>query len=153
MTVRVSVRVDKIFRLQASLSAKAEANVKDAAFLTRDFAAAISPVRTGALRASWYVSGPGNDTTYPEASGAAAAANPQAVIMDEAKAAQVDQQMGQLRNTLGMFSNPEAIVSSAVNYSVYLEEGTKYMAPRPILRPAAEVGRAALLSSMPKVAD
>ena len=73
--------------------------------------------------------------------------------MEEAKAAQVDPQLGQLRNTLGMFSNPEAIVSSAVNYSVYLEEGTKYMAPRPILRPASEAGRAALLSSMPKVAD
>ena len=153
MTVRVSVRVDKIYRLQASLSAKSQEAVKSAAFITRDFASSISPVRTGALQASWYVSGPGNDTTYPEASGAAAAANPRAIILEEAKAAQVDPQMGQLRNTLGMFSNPEAIVSSAVNYSVYLEEGTKYMAPRPILRPASEAGRAALLSSMPKVAD
>lgn len=153
MTVRVTVRKDKLDRLQSSISANSTDAVKQSANTCAFFAAATSPVRTGALRTSWYVSGPGDESDYPERSNAAREANPQAIILDEAKAALVDPSVGQLRNNLGQFSHPECIVSSAVNYSLFLEEGTRYMAPRPILRPASEQARNQLLSLMAKVAD
>lgn len=153
MTIRVTVRKDKLDRLQASIGNNSADAVTQASKVCRDFASSLSPVRTGALQASWYVSGPGDETDYPQRSSAASALNPLAIILDEAKAAIVDPSVGQLRNNLGQFSHPECIVSSAVNYSLFIEEGTVYMAPQPVLRPASEQARNVLLSLMAKVAD
>lgn len=153
MTIKVTVRTDKLQRLQASIGTNSVDAVRQSAGVCRAFAAAISPVRTGALRTSWYISGPGDESDYPERSSAAKSLNPLAIILDEAKAAVVDPSVGQLRNNLGQFSYPECIVSSAVNYSLFIEEGTRYMAPQPVLRPSAEQARNVLVSLMSKVAD
>lgn len=153
MGIKVTVRTDNIPRLQASISSKSVDAVQSAANVCRDLASALSPVRTGALRESWYVSGPGDQSDYPQRAAAASSRNPLAVILDEAKAAIVDPSVGQLRNNLGQFSNPEAIVSSAVNYSVFIEEGTRFMGAQPVLHPAAEAARNALIDNLSKVAD
>lgn len=129
--------------VEGGLQKNATDVVRAAAVVCQQFASAVSPVRTGALQVSWYVSGPNEESSYPEQSGAARGRNPQAIILDEAKANFVEPDLKQ----------PVAIISSAVNYSVFLEEGTRYMAPQPILRPAAEAARAALLNGLKGIAD
>jgi HK97 gp10 family phage protein len=149
----VFVRVNRINQVQASITDRSKETVRDSARYMRDYAQAIAPVRTGAFRASLYVNGPDGKSDYPERAAAAAQANPRAHIIDEIKAADVDTGVGQLRNNLGQFSLDEAIVASAVEYSVFLEEGTRYMAPRPTLRPAAEATRQQFADAMSHVAD
>ena len=68
-------------------------------------------------------------------------------------AATLDPKVDRLRDRLGRFSLPEAVVSSAVEYSLYLEEGTTRMAPRPTLRPAALVTEQFFKAAMSGVAD
>src|SRR6266550_5314467 len=97
----------------------------------RDYAEGIAPRRTGAFAASIYRNGPGTYSDYAQHAAVALALNPKAALIGELIAAQVDVVMSQLRNSLGQFSLPEAIVGSAVEYSIFLEEGTRYMAPQP----------------------
>lgn len=137
--------------VQASITSRAEDTVRDSAKYMRDLAEAIAPVRTGAFAASIYVNGPGDYSDYAQRAGVAAARNPKARIIPELLAARVDTR--QLRNNLGQFSLPEAIVASAVEYSVFLEDGTRYMGPRPTFRPAAEGTRAQFADAMSHVAD
>lgn len=153
MTFSLSVRVNKISAVQTSIADRSMEIVKDSAEFMRDYASSIAPVRTSAFSASIYVNGPGGFTDYAERAGAASQRNPKAHIVPELQAAQVDTGVGQLRNSLGQFSLPEAIVASAVEYSLYLEEGTRYMAPRPTLRPAAEATRQQFAEAMKHVAD
>lgn len=140
--ITVRILSNRIAELSAALGKNAEGVVRDAAKDGRDFASAISPVRTGALQASWYVSGPNEESDYPEHSSAAAGLNPQAVILEEARASFVEPDLVQ----------PVAIISSAVNYSIFIEEGTRYMAPQPVLRPTAEHIRAILVNGMKGIA-
>lgn len=153
MAFSIVVRKNTINRLQASITDRSKETVRSSAEYMRNYAQAIAPVRTGAFRTSLYVNGPGNQTDYPERAAAAAEANPKARIIAEIRAADIDTRVGQLRNNLGQFSLDEAIVASAVEYSVMLEEGTRYMAPRPTLRPAAESTRAQFAEAMTHVAD
>jgi hypothetical protein len=57
------------------------------------------------------------------------------------------------RGANGQFSAPEAVVGSAVKYSIFLEDGTRYMAPRPTFRPAIEATRERFVAGMKTVAD
>lgn len=140
----ITVRVDN--RVLATLPGVIVKNAADAVRQTamdgRQLVSALSPVRTGALRASWYVSGPNGESTYPADSGTARELNPLAVILDEATPELAEPDLPQ----------PCAILSSAVNYSIFIEEGTRYMAPRPVLRPASEVMRNELISLLSGVA-
>lgn len=127
--------------------------MQESAEYMRDYAASIAPRQTGAFAASLYVNAHGGLSDYALHAAAALLHNPKAHIIPEMSAAQVDPVVGQLRNSLGQFSLPEAIVGSAVEYSLYLEEGTRYMAPRPTLRPAAEATRQRFADAMKHVAD
>lgn len=153
MAFSIVVRVNRINRVQASITDRSKETVLESARFMRAYATAIAPVRTGAFRTSLYINGPGNQSDYPERAAAAAEANPDAHIIAEIRAADVDPGVGQLRDNLGRFSLDEAIVASAVEYSVHLEEGTRYMGPRPTLRPAAEATRVQFADAMTHVAD
>jgi hypothetical protein len=66
----------------------------------------------------------------------------------------VDPKLGQLRDLqTGRFTFPQTIVASAVEYSLYLEDGTVYMAPRPTLRTANLAAEQKFKSDMSQVAD
>lgn len=153
MAISFTVRTDKIGRVQASIQDNAKSAVKDSAVYMRDLASAIAPRRTGAFAASMYVSGPGTESDYNERAAEARDLNPEANILPEANAATVDPGVGQLRDNQGRFSRQQAIVSSAVEYALYLEEGTRYMAPQPTLHEAAEGARAVFINAMQRVAD
>jgi hypothetical protein len=154
MTFTVTIRRNVIPQVQASICDKSESSVRDSADYMAGYAANIAPVRTGAFRASFYRNGPQNESTYPERSSAARSLNPLAQIVPELKAAIVDPKLGQLRDQqTGRFTYPQSIVSSAVHYSLYLEEGTIHMAPRPTLRPAALATERQFIGDMKQVAD
>lgn len=140
ITVRYTSRFGVV---EGGLQKNATDVVRDAANACAQFAINISPVRTGALKSSWYVSGPNQESDYSSAADFAERLNPLAIIMDEATADLVEPDLKQ----------PVAIISSAVNYAIFLEEGTRYMAPQPILTPAAEVARTTLLNGMKGIAD
>lgn len=153
MAFSVTVTKNKIPATKASITDKAKAIVKESAEYMRGYAASIAPKQTGAFAASIYVNGPGDSSDYVLRAAAALLHNPKAHIIPEQQAALVDIGLGQLRNALGQFSLPEAIVASAVEYSLYLEEGTRYMGARPTLRPAAEAARQQFADAMKHVAD
>lgn len=153
MGFTVTVRTNRINQVQASIKDHATDAVRDSAEFMRDYAAQIAPARTGAFAASLYVNGPEGFSNYQEHASMASQRNPHARIISEIRAADVDTGLGQLRANTGQFSLPEAIVASAVEYSVFLEDGTRYMAPRPTLRPAAEATRTQFAQAMSHVAD
>lgn len=154
MSITVTIRRNVIPQVQASICDKSEAAVRDDAHYMQGYAASIAPVQTGAFRESLYVNGPNNESDYSEHAGLASSHNPKAIIVPELRAAIVDPKLGQLRDLrTGRFTFPQAIVASAVQYSLYLEEGTVHMAPRPTLRPAALVTEQRFKSDMSKVAD
>lgn len=152
MPITVSVRRNDIPRVQASIKDRSETAVRDSAHFMRDYAQQIAPRRTGAFAASLYVNGPGQESDYSSRVAQAKGLNSSANIVPELRAAQVDTG-GRTRNSLGQFSQPEAIVSPAVEYGLYLEEGTVHMAPRPTLRQAALVTEPRFKADMSKVAD
>lgn len=152
MAFSVVVRKNNIPAVRTSITDRANKIVKESAEYMRSYAVGIAPRQTGAFAASLYVN-LGSFSDYAVAAGAALVRNPKAHIIPEMRAAQVDTGVGQLRNSSGQFSLPEAIVASAVEYSLYLEEGTRYMAPRPTLRPAAEATRQHFADAMKHVAD
>lgn len=153
MPLSITVRTNRINRVQSSITERAKATVADSAKFMRDYAQGIAPVRTGAFASSIYVNGPGNVSSYSQHAAAASQLNPKAHIIPELIAAQVDTGLSRLRNNAGQFSLPEAIVASAVEYSVFLEDGTRYMGPRPTFRPAAEATRQQFAEAMEHVAD
>lgn len=153
MPISVSIRRNDISRVQASITDRSEDVVRDNAHFMRDYAQGIAPVRTGAFRTSLYVNGPGDESDYTERASAALRLNPTARIVPELRAAYLDTGVSQLRNSLGRFSLSEAIVSGAVEYTIFLEEGTVYMAPRPTLRQAALATEPRFKTDMSKVAD
>src|SRR3954469_7355487 len=154
MAWTVTIRKNVIPQVQASIVSKSTDAIRDNAHFMQDYAAQIAPVRTGAFRESIYVNGPENESDYTEHAGLAKSRNPTARIVPELKAAIVDPKVGQLRNLqTGQFTFPQAIVSSAVEYSLYLEEGTVHMAPRPTLRPAALVAENLFKNLMSLVAE
>lgn len=153
MAFSVTVTKNRISGVQSRITDNAKAIVKSSAEYMRDYAVSIAPVDTGAFRASIYVSGPDAFTDYPEHAAAALVHNPKAHLISEFQAALVDPVVNQLRNSLGQFSLPEAIVASAVEYSLYLEEGTRYMGAQPTFRPASEATRQQFADAMKHVAD
>lgn len=154
MTFEVSIRWNKIPQVQASICDKAEDGVRDSAHYMQQYAADIAPRRTGAFSASIYVNGPAAETDYAEHVAMAKERNAKANIVPELRAAIVDPHLGQLRDQqTGRFTFPQAICSSAVEHSLYLEEGTVHMSPRPTLRPAALASEQQFKTAMKQVAD
>lgn len=154
MGFSIVVRTNRINQVQARITDNAVNVVREQSRFMRDYAAGIAPRDTGSFASSLYVNGPGTETDYPSRAQAAADANPRAVIIDQITAAQADTSIGgQLRNALGQFSLPEAIVASAVEHSVFLENGTRYMAPQPTLGPAAAATLSRFESAMRDIAD
>jgi len=153
LTFSVFLRKNEIPQVQGNIIGKTVDAVRDSATYMRDYAKTIAPVDTGAFRASLYVNGPNDESDYAERAAAAKDLNPRANIVPELRAASLDPQVDRLRDYLGRFALPEAVVSSAVEYSLYLEEGTSRMAPRPTLRPAALVAEEYFKAKMRDVAD
>ncbi len=154
MGFTVSITKNVIPQVRVSIAKKSEDAVRDNAHYMQDYASRIAPVLTGAFRESIYVNGPQNESDYSEHAGMARSHNPRAHIVPELRAAIVDPKLGQLRDLVsGQFTYPQAIVGSAVEYSLYLEEGTVHMAPRPTLRPAALATESKFKSDMSNVAD
>ena len=149
----VIIRKNDIPRVQASVVEKTVEAVRDSAQFMRSYAQTIAPVDTGAFRGSLYINGPNNESDYAEAVARAQDLNPRAVIVPELKAADVDPKVDQLRDNFGRFSLPEAIVGSAVLHSLFLEEGTTRMGPRPTFRPAALVTENFFKDKMKKILD
>ncbi len=154
MPFSVSITKNIIPQVRVSIINNAEDAVRDSAHYAQDYAQSIAPVDTGAFRASIYVNGPNQETDYAIAVVKAKALNPSAHIVPELLAALVDPKLGQLRDVVtGRFTFPQTIVSSVVEYSLYLEEGTVHMSPRPTLRLANLAAEQKFKSDMSKVAD
>lgn len=154
MPFTVTITRNVIPQVRASIEDKALENVRNNAHNMQTYAQSIAPVRTGAFRTSIYVNGPEQESDYSIRAGQARQANPLAHIVPELRAAIVDPKLGQLRDLQsGRFTYPQAIVSSAVEYSLYLEEGTVHMAPRPTFRQAALATEQRFIADMRTVAD
>lgn len=153
MPITVTVRRNVISKLRGSIVDNTEDATRDSAHFMRDYARSIAPVKTGAFRASLYVNGPNDESDYSQAVANAKGDNSQANIIPELRAASLALGAKQLRDELGRFSLPQAIVAPAVEYGLYLEEGTVHMAPRPTLRPAALVTENYFKTAMSHVAD
>lgn len=153
MPFSVSVRFNKIPQVRASIAEKTIGAVRDSAHFMRDYAQTIAPVRTGAFRGSLYVNGPNGESDYGSAAAQAIRLNPAARIVPEQQAALLDLGVKRFRDDLGRFSLPQAIVAPAVEYGLFLEEGTVHMAPRPTLRPAALYAENFFKNVMSHVAD
>jgi hypothetical protein len=151
--ITVFVRYNRIPTVQGSIVEKTVDAVRESSHYMQDIAKSIAPVLTGAFRESIYVNGPNDESDYSERAGAAANLRPGVVLVPEQIAANLDPQVQRLRDRLGRFSLPEAIVSSAVIYAAYLEEGTAFMAPRPTFRQAALMTEQPFKNAMMKVAD
>lgn len=143
MAFTVTVRFNIIPKVITTITDESADAVRDSAHYSRDYATAIAPIRTGALRDSFYVHGPNNESDYAERAAAAENANPRANIVREVRDA-----------TEGTDTRkPKAIVASAVEYALYLEEGTVHMAPRPTLIQASLVGAERFRHLMAHIAD
>lgn len=155
MPITLIVRRNDIPNVKARIADKNVDAVRDNAHFMRDYAQSIAPVRTGAFRASLYVNFQGEQTEsdYGQAAARALQLNPRARIVPEQQAALLDQNVNRFRNPLGQFTQPEAVVSSAVEYALYLEEGTVHNSPRPTLRQAALATEPRFKTDMGKVAD
>lgn len=153
MAFKVTLRRDRLDRLIASVATRATDEVRDNATYLRDYGYAIAPKDTGAFSQSLYVSGPNDESDYAERSNAARSLRPQAVIINEIRPASFNTTVQRFRGPNGQFSTPEAVVGSAVEYSIFLEDGTRYMAPRPTFRPAVEATRERFIAGMKTVAN
>jgi hypothetical protein len=147
------IRKNAIPQVQGSIVEKTVDSVRDSSTFMRDAARTIAPVDTGAFRASIYINGPNDESDYAQSAANAKGLRPRANIVPELQAATLDPSVARLRDRLGRFSLPEAVVSSAVEYSLYLEEGTAFMSPRPTFKNAALMTEQVFKASMSKVAD
>src|SRR4051812_38404642 len=116
----VSLTKNIIPQVRLSIVDKSTDAVRDSAHFTQSYASSIAPRRTGAFAVSIYVNGPDTESDYSEHAGHAESANPNANIVQELQAAIVDPRANRLRDAeTGRFTVPQAIVSSAVEYSLY----------------------------------
>jgi hypothetical protein len=146
--ITVTVRGNIIPQVRATITDRSESAVRDNANAIQALCEVNSPRRTGALSVSWYRHGPGNESNYGLHETAARVLNPLANINPEV-------QIGTQKTDpdTGKLVNPKAVVASAVEYSLYLEEGTVHMSPHPILRPASLIVERSFIADMSKVAD
>lgn len=141
MGIRVTVRSNKIAATSASITKNATQAVSDTVEAGGRLASALSPVRTGSLSSSWYASGPNGVSNYPQSAEEAFGLNPLAYILDELTPEVAEPDLPQ----------PCAILASAVEHDIFVEEGTRYMSPRPILYPTAEAMRNQFLDLLKQV--
>lgn len=145
---RFTVRLndDPLQRLIRDMPTRTRKAVDENAVAIRDLAQATAPRDTGSLAVSLYVSN-GEDSDYGTAAAAAAARNPDAVIVPEARPEFV----------LSLFGSGSpgfaAVVGSAVEHGLFVEYGTVHMAPRPFLTQAVEAIREQFIGDMSNVAD
>jgi len=140
MPVKVTL-TSQIPALVSGIQTKATANVASAGKFCQNYAQLVAPKDTGALAASIYVSGPGDDTTYPQAESGAIDRNPLIrEVVTEIKPQEVDDKSGP--------QHPVAVIAPAAPYGIFQEDGTRYMAPQPFMRPAAEQTRNQFLGLM-----
>jgi hypothetical protein len=144
MPVRVRV-ISRIPQAQAAIVKNTTDAVRDAAQYGRTYASQIAPRRTGSLADSMYVSGPGEDSSYPQATSTASSDNPRAIIVPEVKPSEAEPNVSP--------TYPVAVYAPGVEHSIFIEEGTRYMAPQPFLIPSSEVVRNFFLGAVVKVAD
>jgi hypothetical protein len=155
MPITVTTRYNRIPEVKARVTDRNVDAVRDAAYFMRDYAQTIAPVLTGAFRSSIYVNinSPEPESGYAEAVARALRLRPKAGIVPEQQAANLDSNVGRQRNTLGQFTLPEAIVSSAVEYAAFLEDGTVYIGPRPTFRQAGLAAEPSFRTDVSNVAD
>lgn len=145
MAISYTVRSDHIAELKTSMVKHTMDNVAQAADELAGRAIAIAPQRTGSLVQSIYVSGPGNQTDYSERASSASQRNSDAVIVDEITPKSVDSKVSEHRLV--------AIIAPAVLHGLFIELGTRYMAPQPFLIPAAEATMPGFVRLMGNIAD
>lgn len=145
MAITYTVRSNRIAELKSSMVKAAADDIAKAADSLAARAIAIAPQRTGSLVQSIYVSGPGNKTEYSERASAAFQRNRDAVIVNEITPKSVDPKVSERR--------PVAVIAPAVLHGLFIELGTRYMAPQPFLIPAAEAAFPELVRLMGNIAD
>lgn len=119
----LSVRVikNRLPEIRASLAETVDRAVRKAAFDIAAHAKDLAPVDTGALKNSIWVA-TSKDETYGSAIQAALARNPKAKAVSPPPAPALC----------------AAYVGAGVHYAIYVEMGTRRMAARPFMRPAAD---------------
>lgn len=145
MAISFTVRANRIPAVKDAIVKNSADNVAEAAASLAARASAMAPRRTGSLSASVYVSGPGNRTNYAESVGTARNLNAGVIIVDEIQPKTVDPKSSE--------THAVAIVAPAVLHGLFIELGTRYMAPRPFLIPAAEASGPEFTRLMGNVAD
>ncbi len=147
MSISVTLNMAKMTQLMGQLAPNAAAAVDGTAHGIQQLASELAPRRTGALSQSIYVSTPPT-SDYGQHASAAQSLNPDAVIVSEVTASTAQYITGPPPDTAYI-----DIVGVAVEYGIYNELGTKYMAPHPFLYPSVEPAKDAFISSMSHIAD
>lgn len=146
-TVRYGVVFDDIPTLMVALNVRARQYVDNAASDIASLAISFAPVDTGALVDSIYITN-GETSDYEECAGNAESANPDAIIVEEVLPEFVLSLYGSLGDGAYM-----SVVGVAVNYGIFNEVGTRYMAPRPFMIPATEIVRDSFVNDFNDIAD
>lgn len=121
MELTVKVLKNRLPEIRSVLTFEVDQAVRKAAFDLAAHAKDLAPVDTGALKNSiWVLTS--KDSTYGEALQAALARNPKA----------------QAVSPPAVPPPGTAYVGAGVHYAVYVEYGTRRMAARPFMRPAAD---------------
>lgn len=146
MAFKTVLNTTRLVGLYGRLGPKAKQAVEDTTASMRERAAQLAPKDTGSLAASLYVATP-DGSEYSQRSSAARALNPRAIIVSETTPDQVLSLGG------GGGKGFIGVVGIAVEHGVFNELGTRYMAPRPFMLPAAEPERDGFITLMSHVAD
>lgn len=146
MAFTTVLNTSRLVGLYGRMTQRAKDAVTESATEMRDLASQLAPRDTGSLAASIYVATP-DASDYSERASSAASLNPQANIVPEITSDQVISLGGP--GGKGYI----AVVGISVEHGVYNELGTRYMAARPFMLPAAEPERDRFIQTMSHVAD
>lgn len=147
MAARVVVHRAKLDQLLSQLVPRSQDTVDQSAQDIQQLSYELAPKLTGALSQSIYVSTP-RASDYSQHSSTAQSLNPLAQIEPE-----VTPNNWQSISGVNVDNAYTAIVGVAVNYGLFNELGTRYMAPRPFLFPSIEGNRDNFFSAMSHIAD
>jgi HK97 gp10 family phage protein len=147
MSVSVTLNNVKLVRLIGQLGPNAATAVDETARSIQELSREIAPRRTGALSQSIYVSTP-NESDYGQHASAASSLNPLAQIQQEVTPHNAQYITGPPPDTA--YAD---IVGVAVQYGLFNELGTRYMAPHPFLFPSIEPNKNTFISSMSSIAN
>lgn len=146
-TPRISVRVntDRLDKLTADLPGKVKAIVDETALSIQFRAKQIAPKDTTSLSESIYHNN-GDESDYALRTAIARGVNRDVIILEEISPDFV-------LSLSGGDAEYTQVIGVAAGHGIFLEYGTRFMAPQPYMTPAVEPERDAFVTRMSTIAD